>query len=61
MIGSSATSPTSTSAQPPRITAAGRRLPDRRPAISADANIVSDSGAIVRPVCSALYSSTICR
>ena len=40
---------------------AGRRLPARLPATSAVANIVSDSGAIVRPVSSALYSRTICR
>ena len=40
---------------------AGRRLPARLPATSAVANIVSDSGASVRPVSIALYSRTICR
>ncbi len=41
--------------------AAGRRRPARRPATSAMANMLSDSGAIDRPACMALYSSTICR
>ena len=41
--------------------ALGRRDPARLPARSATANIVSESGAIDRPVCIALYSSTICR
>ena len=39
----------------------GRRAPAFLPASSATPNIVSESGAIDRPVCSALYSSTICR
>ena len=39
----------------------GRRAPAFLPASTATPNIVSESGASDRPVCSALYSSTICR
>ena len=39
---------------PARIRELGRRLPARRPASSAMANIVSDSGASEMPDCSAL-------
>ena len=60
-IGISSSMPTVSSPEPARMMPAGRRLPARLPATSAVANIVSDSGASVRPVCIALYSSTICR
>ncbi len=53
--------PTVSSAEPARMMLAGRRSAARLPASSAVPNIVSDSGASVRPVCIALYSSTICR
>ena len=39
----------------------GRRRPAFFPASSAIANMLSESGAIVRPACIALYSRTICR
>ena len=42
------------------IRRAGGR-PARRPASIATANMLNDSGAIERPACIALYSSTICR
>ena len=38
-------------AKPTRMTLLGRRVPARRPAIIATANIVSDSGASDRPAC----------
>ncbi len=60
-IGMSSSIPTVTSPDPARMMLAGRRPPARLPATSAVANIVSDSGASVRPVCMALYSRTICR
>ena len=40
---------------------AGRRLPARRPATSATANMLRESGAMDSPASRALYSSTICR
>ena len=39
----------------------GRRPPALRPATSATANMLSDSGASERPASIALYSRTICR
>ena len=60
-IGISATMPMVSSPDPARMMLAGRRPAARLPATSAVANIISDSGAIVRPVSSALYSRTICR
>ena len=53
--------PTGRSAKPSRMMLLGRRAPAFLPASSATPNIVSESGAIDRPVCIALYSSTICR
>jgi hypothetical protein len=41
--------------------AAGRRLPARRPASRAAANIVKESGASERPACMASYSRVIWR
>ena len=49
------------STKPARMIAAGRRLPARRPATIAAANIVSESGASDRPACMALYSRLIWR
>ena len=46
---------------PARMIDAGRRLPARRPASIAAANIVSESGASDRPACMALYSRVIWR
>ena len=54
------TSPTTVRTKPQRIRFAGRPFA-MRPAISATANMLSDSGAIDSPACRALYSSTICR
>ena len=53
--------PSVLSANPARMIVAGRRPPDLRPARIATANMVSESGAIDRPVCRASYSSLICR
>ena len=39
----------------------GLLSPALRPAINATANMLSESGASVRPACMALYSSTIWR
>ena len=54
-------SPSVLSANPARTRDAGRRLPALRPARIATANMLSESGASVRPACIALYSSVICR
>ena len=53
--------PTTRSAKPSRMMLLGRCAPAFLPASSATPNIVSESGAIDRPVCIALYSSTICK
>ena len=53
--------PIDRSAKPNRMMLLGRRVPALLPASNATPNIVSESGAIDRPVCIALYSSTICR
>ena len=53
--------PVDRSANPARMILLGRRDPDLFPASTATPNIVSESGARVRPVSIALYSSTICR
>ena len=60
-IGTITAMPTVLSAKPTRMIVAGRRSPALRPASIAAANIVSESGARVRPVSSALYSSEIWR
>ena len=51
--------PTVLSANPVRMIVAERRLPALRPARIATANMVSESGAMDRPVCNASYSSLI--
>ena len=61
MTGTIATIPTSASPNPTRMMLAGRRLPALFPASSATANMVSESGAMDRPACIALYSSVTCR
>ena len=59
-IGTMIARPATASAKPHRMMFAGRRLRPR-PASSATTNMLSESGAIERPACSALYSNTICR
>ena len=53
--------PSVLSAKPTRTMLLGRRFPAFRPASSATANMLSDSGARESPACIALYSSVICR
>ena len=53
--------PTVLSANPSRTMLLGRRPPAFRPASSATPNMLSESGARVKPVCIALYSSVIWR
>ena len=60
-IGISNAMPAVLSANPVRISAAGRRFLALRPASMAMANMVSESGASDRPASSASYSSLICR
>ena len=54
-------SPTVHRANPARMMLLGRRPPALRPASSATANMLSESGARVKPVFIALYSSVIWR
>ena len=54
-------SPTVHSANPIRMMLLGRWPPALRPARNATANMLSESGASVRPVFIALYSSVIWR
>ena len=53
--------PIASRTNPTWMTMAGRRLPERLPASSATANMLSDSGASDSPARIASYSSTICR
>ena len=60
-IGMISAIPTVLRANPTRMMSLGRRPPALRPASSATANMLSESGARVNPVFSALYSSVIWR
>ena len=53
-------SPATSRMKPTRMRFAGRPFA-LRPARIATTNMLSESGAIDSPACSALYSSTICR
>ena len=59
--GSSSATPTTSRPKPSRMISLGRRSAALRPASSATANMLSDSGASDRPASIALYSSTIWR